>query len=106
MNLFKNNVGRPSNETLKKRRIIYCTIAITVLILIVGCVFYVKNNFFGEVGGVSKNATSSCAQPYNISFCENEGYYGRPHGEAIKKLQEMLKEAGYHYGYVNGNYGS
>ena len=106
MKLFKNSVGRPSNETLKKRRVIYVISAIAFVALVGVSIFFVKKQFFGEIGSKSKNAATACAQPYNLAACENEGYYGRAHGPAIQKLQEMLKEAGYHYGYVNGNYGS
>ena len=106
MALFKNGVGRPSNELIRKRRTAYLIIAGAILLLIGGGVFYVKKQFSGEIGSKSKNAASSCAQPYSIAACENEGYYERAHGDSIQKLQEMLQEAGYHYGYVNGNYGS
>ena len=106
MGLFKNSVGRPSNEILKKRKIFYALIFLIVICVIGIGTFYVKNHFSGEVGSKSKNAATTCYQPYNITACENEWYYGRPQKDLIKKLQEMLKEAGYHYGYVNGNYGS
>ena len=106
MDLFKNKVGRPSNEVISKRRRFYIICAVFVALLVGTGVFYAVKYFSGGLNGKSKNAESSCAQPFSISLCENEGYYGRPQGDAIEKLQEMLKEAGYHYGYVNGNYGS
>ena len=62
MGLFKNGVGRPSNETLKKRRII-ATIMIFAVVLAVGvCVFYTVNYFKG-VSGTDKNVSSSTLAP-------------------------------------------
>ena len=40
MSLFKNEVGRPSNETLKKRRIFYTIAGAAVVCLVVACVFF------------------------------------------------------------------
>lgn len=58
MKLFKNEVGRPSNETIKKRRIFRIFI-IVVAILILGLGgFLVVNSFCSnEILGEGKNAT-------------------------------------------------
>lgn len=39
MKLFKNEVGRPSNETLKKRKIAIIAIIIAVVLLVGGVTF-------------------------------------------------------------------
>ena len=59
MRLFKNKVGRPSNETLRRRRKTYFIIAILVISIIGGGVFYVKNNFLSKINGTGKNAQTS-----------------------------------------------
>lgn len=45
MGLFKNEVGRPSNEFLKKRRIVYLIIALFVVGIVGVGIFYVKKEF-------------------------------------------------------------
>ena len=57
MGLFKNEVGRPSNDTLKKRRIIATVMIFAVVLAIGACVFYVVNYFRGSsIEGANKNA--------------------------------------------------
>lgn len=57
MKLFENKVGRPSNETLKKRRIV-ATVLIFVAVFAIGaCVFYTVNHF--KTVGSSKNISTA-----------------------------------------------
>ena len=56
MSLFKNGVGRPSNETLKKRRIVATVLLFTVVLAIGGCVFFTVNYF--KTTGTNKNISS------------------------------------------------
>ena len=56
MSLFKNSVGRPSNETLKKRRIVATVLLFTVVLAIGGCVFFTVNHF--KTTGTNKNISS------------------------------------------------
>ena len=54
MKLFENKVGRPSNETLKKRKIFYLGVAASVLVVIIFGIF-----LFNQFDAVSlKGATS------------------------------------------------
>ena len=39
MKLFKNKVGRPSNETLKKRKVFYLSVASSILLVIIIAIF-------------------------------------------------------------------
>ena len=45
MGLFKNGVGRPSNETIRKRRIIAAVMIFAVVLVIGACVFYTVNYY-------------------------------------------------------------
>lgn len=47
MGIFKNEVGRPSNEVVKKRRIIKCVIAVLVIIIF-GLLAYIINDKLEE----------------------------------------------------------
>ena len=66
MGLFKNEVGRPSNETLAKRRTIYIVLAVIVIALICGGVFYLKSFKDEDVSGVGKNAVVKDTTPPKI----------------------------------------
>ena len=55
MKLFKNKVGRPSNKTLKKRKIIYLVIILISLLVIGTSVIYTVNYFENSIIGTSKN---------------------------------------------------
>lgn len=60
MGLFKNDVGRPSNETIRKRRQIYVVIVLALVALVgVGVTYtvsYFKTNYGASVSSTSKNA--------------------------------------------------
>ena len=43
MGVFKNGVGRPSNETIKKRNI-FKGICVLLVLIIVGMTFYILND--------------------------------------------------------------
>lgn len=95
MGLFKNKVGRPSNEDIKKRRIFYaCIMVFTVLLIGLG--FFLTNKYINKtVGAVSQN---KCVMPYTRKNC-----YGKKN-ETIKKVQRMLKDLKYYTRSVNGNF--
>ena len=57
MSLFKNEVGRPSNETLKKRKIVIASIIAVIILLIGGVSFFVVRRL-GNIDGSSKNAVA------------------------------------------------
>ena len=57
MSLFKNEVGRHSNETLKKRKIVIASI-IAVIILLIGGVSFLVVRRLGNIDGSSKNAVA------------------------------------------------
>ena len=104
MGLFKNEVGRPSNETLKKRRIIYAIAGVSLACLVGVGVFFIFGGS-NEIGGKSKNAAmTSCVQPYTVSLCKSEGSINGTQAATIKKLQQMLKDAGFYKGSDTGNY--
>ena len=101
MGLFKNDVGRPSNETLRNRKIFYAIAGVSVTCLVVLGVFFLTRGT-NDVSGRGKNAAVGCAQPYTVAVCKTAS--STDHGATIKKLQEMLKDAGYYTGAINGNY--
>lgn len=51
MKLFKNEVGRPSNETLKKRRIFIAIICAVVLVAIIGTVYLLSGSNLSRLRG-------------------------------------------------------
>ncbi len=68
MKLFKNKVGRPSNEALKKRRIIYLAIIFVAVIAIGACVFYTVNYFKNSnVSGTNKYMSTTGANIYMVA---------------------------------------
>lgn len=59
MSLFKNNIGRPSNETLKKRKILYLTVSVAIIVSLIGVLGFGYSYFNGKgIIGNSKNAAS------------------------------------------------
>lgn len=101
MKLLKNKVGRPSNDTLQKRKLFYIVISVAVVILtaITGFTLY---HYVRVINGTEKNASAStCVIPYSNSKCK----YAR--NSTIKQVQKMLNKLGYYkksYGY-DGNFG-
>ena len=84
MGLFKNGVGRPSNETLRKRRIIATVMIFAVVLVIGACVFYTVSYYQSKnadsIGGSSKNAKtyqqtgSSIAKNFRIENATGISY--------------------------------
>ena len=87
MGLFKNEVGRPSNEILKKRKIIYLIIILVAVLGIGTCVFYTANYFKNE--GNSKNISVSKIYQ-DISVKNNSGGLF----QASTKGRDNLKKIG------------
>ena len=54
-NLFKNNVGRPSNEILSKRRNFKLFVLIAVIIVVIGGTFIVKSYLMDKIESSDKN---------------------------------------------------
>ena len=63
MKLFENGVGRPSNETIRKRRIFIASIvAMVALILTVGGVLLTNSFNEKELQGAAKNFYFQCPE--------------------------------------------
>lgn len=101
MKLLKNNVGRPSNDTLRKRKFICIAIAIITL-LIVGGTGFTLYRYTTGINAKQRNASAdNCRMPYSSSKCL------LARNETIKNVQKMLNKLGYYkkiYGF-DGNYG-
>ena len=65
MSLFKNSVGRPSNKTIKKRRIITCVLAFLIFCFSFGLSFILFSINTKKLKGESKPVY------YNISCDES-----------------------------------
>ena len=105
MGLFKNGVGRPSKETIRKRRII-ATVMIFAVVLAIGvCVAYTVNYFKNDdLSGVDKNIISGyldtdpkLASSTNIIDSQGESYskntYIEPERGIAYYLVDMPKTA-------------
>ena len=77
MKLFENKIGRPSNDTLKKRRAVKALIVASV-VLVLGLVSFGVCSLLG-ISGVSKNVKSTSAAVYisgkNGGFVYKKKYY-------------------------------
>ena len=67
MNLFKNKVGRPSNETLRKRRIAKISIATIVFIVIFVSTYTLTNIRINKIKG----------DAYALQYRKYEGCRGK-----------------------------
>ena len=90
MGLFKNEVGRPSNETLKKRSIIVAVIMFVVVLAIGCCVFYTVN-YFKQAEGSGKNISSG-SKFYNIISIKNNS--GLLYEDETRTNKGVLKQVG------------
>ena len=60
MGLFKNKVGRPSNKTIRTRRIIYSLLAITVIGLLFAASYMLNSAFnLHKIKGATKSGRIS-----------------------------------------------
>ena len=60
MGLFKNEVGRPSNETLRKRKVAYFAIALGAVALVGGGGYFAYKSFNKvNVGSTNKNIATT-----------------------------------------------
>ena len=90
MKLFKNEVGRPSNETLKKRKMVIVGVVVLVICLAIGGGIFVKKAFFSNgIEGAGKNASSGF-------YCKIHNAYGN-----TKKLKGLSTI--YTYGECHSN---
>ena len=64
MNIFKNEVGRPSNETIRKRRVLVITFVVIGICLISGIVYGVSNYFGSNLHSKNKNAVYYVGKQY------------------------------------------
>ena len=96
MDLFKNKVGRPSNETLKKRKIFCLSIATSVLIVIAFGIFTL--NHFNAVN-LKGASIATCVFPYNRTKCQGVK------NETVKKAHTMLKSLKYYSSTIDGMFG-
>ena len=67
MRLFKNKVGRPSNETISKRRKIYALVFIATSCLICFLVVFLVNQFNTDVSSKTKNALGTERKAYFVT---------------------------------------
>lgn len=95
MKLFKNKVGRPSNADIRRRRIFYACLVLSVALLI-GAGFLLTNRYINNTLGAVKK--KECLMPYTRRNC-----YGKKN-ETIKKVQQMLKKLKHYNGPVNGKF--
>ena len=69
MELFKNSVGRPSNEILQKRKKFILLIAVAVIaVLGAGTLLMVKSFNGGIIDGSSKNAKTNYKKKFTATF--------------------------------------
>lgn len=96
MKLFKNEVGRPSNETLKKRKRFYIIIAVLVVSLLGGGSLILVNTFSnGEILGIGKNAITAkiVIKDYiTTSVPVSNGYMTNHAGSYLVRFTHNLKK--------------
>ena len=111
MGLFKNDVGRPSNDILKKRKNIKIIIAVLVVAVVAG-LSYFTYSYVNRVSlvGASKNVTSSGANlsiaGKNGGFIVNNKYYSKGSYVAIGSnvlMSTGTDKIGNSVVYVNSN---
>lgn len=93
MGYFKNDIGRPSNETLKKRK----RIKIVIIILVVCALL---------LGGISIYKMDLKSKSKQVKKCNYTFYMSKCNGvknETVKKIQEMLWNTGYLSKYYKSN---
>ena len=81
MGLFKNEVGRPSNETIKKRNI-FKGICVLLVIVIIGLVCYILNDK-GIINLSSKNKNGNDKIPTTTKEVLKEGKLSDEEGKRI-----------------------
>ena len=93
MELFENGVGRPSNETLKKRRNFKVIIVIVVALILVGGGFTAyKLLSNSSISGKEKEAAVACNYPFSQSKCNGKT------NATVKAIQQRLWDLGYYKG--------
>ena len=70
MGVFKNGVGRPSNETIKKRNIfkVICVLLILVIIVLIGYILNDKNVDNKEPKTTTKNVNKTDSKYKNFKL--------------------------------------
>lgn len=96
MELFENGVGRPSNETLKKRRNFKVIIVIVVALILVGGGFTAyKLLSNSSISGKEKEAAKACNYPFYQGKCNGK------RNATVKAIQQRLWNLGYYKGLYN-----
>lgn len=119
MSLFKNSVGRPSNETLRNRRIISVLAILSVVVFVIGIVLTVnrKNELNNDINSSEMNASasnSSALEVVNVkkkssdkvvTTLKNIGGKDKIHFIATQEGDAILLESNGNYGMVDvGSY--
>ena len=92
MKLFKNEVGRPSNETIKKRRIIVISSIFVFIFLLAGGVFLLTS---GSTSELSAGIGNSGLDNFKISYdskTKKTTVMGCPSGYAIYNNKKCVKD--------------
>ena len=92
MELFENGVGRPSNETLKKRRNFKVIIVIVVALILVGGGFATYKILSNNIKGKEKEAARVC----NYQFYQSK--FNCKRNATVKAIQLRLWNLGYYKG--------
>ena len=82
MGVFKNGVGRPSNETIKKRRIIYVLSALATVAAIASTAYMLNSSFSSKkISGFVRNTNNieiKIDENLSMAIASNEYYYSKP----------------------------
>lgn len=97
LSLFKNGIGRPSNETIRKRKIIYSVLGVIALTVVVGAAYLLTNGFIAPIIGGDKNAV----RRYRVNFYANGAkvskstVYCTPKAGVCQVTAPTIKRSGY-----------
>ena len=88
MGVFKNGVGRPSNETIKKRKIIYVLSALAVVAAIASTAYMLNSSFSskkisGNVINTGKGITYEVLENKNVIAYSKVYYYIKPSEDGV-----------------------
>ena len=92
MELFKNGVGRPSNETLNKRRNFKIILVVVIALVLVGVSFATYKILSNNIKGKGKEASVACNYQFSQSKCNWQ------RNATVKAIQQKLWNLGYYKG--------